>query len=162
VVGVQRIQPPAAPATKHSNFQFHNMSDDCPTAPASRRAAVAPKKHDDGAEDISATHQKFVDSIKLPDDILLDKDGRLVSIKGVPIQKLSMVLLRKICVRFQVTGYKNQSKAVTLRLIPNILKRAELVRCTMKLVVAFEELTTLIEAAQMPSQRGSLTAIGKS
>ena len=78
--------------------------------------------------DLNPLPEDFADSIQLPDDFDVDDDGKLPSIRGVPVGRLTMKVLRKVCIRFRVTGYKNQTKAVTLTLIARILMRDALFR----------------------------------
>ena len=78
--------------------------------------------------DLNPLLEDFVDSIKLPDDFDVDDNGKLLSIRRVPVGSLTMKVLREVCICFRVTGYKNQTKAITLTLIARILMRDALFR----------------------------------
>jgi hypothetical protein len=76
--------------------------------------------------------KNFVDSIILSNDFNINSQGELLSIKDVPLKKLSVKLLRKVCACSRVSGYKNQSKESTLGLIAKLLKRQTLSQLTYK------------------------------
>lgn len=70
---------------------------------------------------------RFVDSLILPDDFVLDSERtKVIFIKGVAMKQISVKVLRKICVRYKVSGYKNAKKAFTVALIARLLKRESL------------------------------------
>jgi hypothetical protein len=67
---------------------------------------------------------RFVDSLILPDDFVLDSERtKVIFIKGVAMKQISVKVLRKICVRYKVSGYKKAKKAFTVALIARLLKR---------------------------------------
>ena len=69
---------------------------------------------------------RFVDSLILPDDFVLDSERtKVIFIKGVAMKQISVKVLRKICVRYKVSGYKNAKKAFTVALIVRLLKRRD-------------------------------------
>ena len=75
-----------------------------------------------------ANIDEFVNSLIVPDDFILDESGLgLIHIKGIDIKHISVKVLRKICVRFKVSGYRNGKKDSTISLIVRLLKRDWLV-----------------------------------
>ena len=61
-----------------------------------------------------ANIDEFVNSLIVPDDFILDESGLgLIHIKGIDLKHISIKVLRKICVRFKVSGYRNGKKDFT-------------------------------------------------
>jgi hypothetical protein len=71
-----------------------------------------------------ANIDEFVNSLIVPDDFVLDESGLgLIHIKEIGIKHISVKVLRKICVRFKVSGYRNGKTDFTISLIISLLKR---------------------------------------
>ena len=87
----------------------------------------------------SDTSQKFFDddfmscwvqSTTLGDLVINQESGKLIAIKNLSIQELSVARLRLFCTHHRISGYKNKTKDVTCGLI---LQHARLkaITCTM-------------------------------
>jgi hypothetical protein len=62
-----------------------------------------------------------------PADFFIDNKGSLTTIKDMLIQQISLQQLRRICVKFKITGYRNKTKMITITLITkNWLKTLDL------------------------------------
>ena len=70
--------------------------------------------------------ENFVKELVVDRDFKLNECGDIVMIRHLHVAKCTVPLLRQICVRFKVLGYKNQSKECTLRLLKNLVTRESL------------------------------------
>ena len=78
------------------------------------------------AQDRTKMIENFVRELVLDRDFKLNEHGDIVMIRHLHVAKCTVPLLRQICVRFKVSGYKNQSKECTLRLLKNLVMRKSL------------------------------------
>ncbi|KAI2492986.1 hypothetical protein MHU86_21548 [Fragilaria crotonensis] len=84
-------------------------------------APAAPPVHDR-----AKMIEQFVKELVVDRDFKLDKSGNIVMIRQLHVSKCTVSLLRQICVRFKVSGYKNQNKERTLGLLKNLVTRESL------------------------------------
>ena len=70
--------------------------------------------------------EDFVKELVVDRDFKLDERGDIATIRNLHVSKCTVPLLRRICVRFKVSGYKNQSKECTLGLLKNLVMRESL------------------------------------
>jgi hypothetical protein len=70
--------------------------------------------------------ENFVRELVVDRDFKLNEHGDIVMIRHLHVAKCTVPLLRQIWVRFKVSGYKNQSKECTLRLLKNLVTRKSL------------------------------------
>ena len=70
--------------------------------------------------------EMFVRELVVDRDFKVNDSGDIVMIRHLPVSKCTVPLLRQICVRFKVSGYKNQNKESTLGLLKNLVMRETL------------------------------------
>ena len=70
--------------------------------------------------------EMFVKELVVDRDFKVNGGGDIVMIRHLPVSKCTVPLLRQICVRFKVSGYKNQNKESTLGLLKNLVMRETL------------------------------------
>ena len=70
--------------------------------------------------------EMFVKELVVERDFKVNDSGDIVMIRHLPVSKCTVPLLRQICVRFKVSGYKNQNKESTLGLLKNLVVRETL------------------------------------
>ncbi|KAI2500621.1 hypothetical protein MHU86_13842 [Fragilaria crotonensis] len=70
--------------------------------------------------------ESFVKELVVDRDFKVNDSGDIVMIRHLPVSKCTVPLLRQICVRFKVSGYKNQNKESTLGLLKNLVMRETL------------------------------------
>jgi hypothetical protein len=70
--------------------------------------------------------ENFVKDLVVDRDFKLDDNGDIIMIRQLSIAKCTVPLLRRICVRFKVSGYKNQNKETTVGLLKNLVQRDSL------------------------------------
>ena len=72
-------------------------------------------------EDRAKMIENFVKDLVVNRDFKLDDNGDIIMIRQLSVAKCTFPLLRRICVRFKVSGYKNQNKESTLGLLKNLV-----------------------------------------
>jgi hypothetical protein len=90
----------------------------------SQQTDMAPAAHP--VHDRAKMIEQFVKELVVDRDFKLDKSGNIVMIRQLHVSKCTVSLLRQICVRFKVSGYKNQNKERTLGLLKNLVTRESL------------------------------------
>ncbi len=70
--------------------------------------------------------ENFVRELVVDCNFKLNEHGNIVMIRYLHVAKCTVPLLRQIGIRFKVSGYKNQSKECTLRLLKNLVTRESL------------------------------------
>ena len=86
-------------------------------------AAVNNKKKDD---DKMAKNDSFIKHLMVERDFMVSDDGDIIQIRHLPVAKCTVALLRRICVKFKISGYKNLNKERTLALLRNLVRREAL------------------------------------
>lgn len=71
-------------------------------------------------------NDSFMKHLMIERDFMVNDDGDIIQIRHLPVSKCTVALLRRICVKFKVSGYKNQNKARTLALLKNVVRREAL------------------------------------
>jgi hypothetical protein len=77
-------------------------------------------------QDRAKMFEDFVNELVVNRDFKLDERGDIAMIRHLHVSKCTVPLLRQICVRFKVSGYKNQTKECTLGLLKNLVTRESL------------------------------------
>ena len=66
--------------------------------------------------------EMFVKELVVHQDFKINNSGDIVMIRHLPVSKCTVPLLRQICVRSKVSGYKNHNKESTSGILLNLVK----------------------------------------
>ena len=72
-------------------------------------------------KDKDAEFERWLELTRI-EDVKINEGDRLVFIMGVNVSKITMKVLRRFCVKYSISGYKNKTIEVTWQLIVEHVK----------------------------------------